>query len=155
MTAKVTWRIRDNSDEYSSFSLEINEVDSLNYQDVARTDPTGAAYAIEQALDGLIVGNIASYKALCEDEKVNDVRPANGFAQVETAIRIYAQTAQGKTHSVTLATPDLATIAVGGQDELNLAQPEVDALVQALNSHWTPGGTAVTVQKIEVIGRAS
>jgi len=156
MTAKLNYRFRDFSDEYSSVGFEINTVGSANYFDAELGNPVGAAYEIHQALTGISIGTVARYTAKTEDEVVDDVRPVDGNAQRENGLRIYGRDDAGKLHSVTVPCPNKTLLAQPGTDLVDLTGTEMAALVTALESHWTPAGAAsITIEKAILVGRAS
>lgn len=155
MPAFLNFRIRDFSDEYSDTRVEINDITGVNYDgDIAQTIGTGARAELQNAIEAVTLGNLATYSAVSLRETVNDERPASAFAQVETGLRMYGRSASGKLYTLTVAAPDLSAIAVAGQDEVDLGAAPVSALVGALESHWTPEGNAVTIEKGVIVGRA-
>lgn len=155
MPAFLNFRVRDFSDEYSDTRVEINDITGLNYDDdVAQDIGTGARAELQNAIEAVSLGNLATYSATTIRETVNDTRPASPFAQVETGLRMYGRAANGKLYTVTIAAPDLANIAVAGQDEVDLTASPVSGLVGALESHWTPEGNEVVIEKGVIVGRA-
>jgi hypothetical protein len=154
MTSKIIYRIRDNSDEYSSFEYEVEDATAASF-DTLFTGAGSVKGTMQTVLEGILLGNIASIKVILPNEVVNDVRPASRFAQVENAITVYGQDANGKLHTRSIPCPDLDAILTDGTDELNLTQAPFSAVVTALNDSWRPNGQDVTVIKAVYNGRKS
>lgn len=154
MGSKIFYRLRDNSDEYTTFEYEVADATALNF-DTLFTGGGSVLGTMQTALLGCVVGNLATIGIKLQDTTVNDVRPASGFAQRETAVKIYGQDANGKLYTRSFGTADLANLAVGGQDELNLAAAPFSAMVTAMNDSWQVKGQDLTVLKAVIIGRAN
>jgi Ca2+-binding RTX toxin-like protein len=154
--AHVSLTIRDYSDELSTVTVPIDDIDELN-DDIGEVDDELVALA--SAIDAVTLGNIARQSVTVHETEPANSRPANAFAQRETGLRLYYQTtgAQGYRGTITIPAPDLAALTfVEGSDAIVLADGAVvEALVTALETHMEVRGEAVTIVRAAVVGRNS
>lgn len=154
--------IRDRSDEMSSLNITIGEV-------TAGTLPglLTATGALEDAIEDIILGNIATDRMEVYNNTVNNVRPTSPYANRETKFLVRYRDNQaafgavpnegfGKVFTVSIATPNLALsgLLTPGSDFVNLAQTEIAAFVTAFEGvARSPYQGTVTVESIEIVGR--
>lgn len=152
MPSKINFSVRDFSDEYSNFGINIADVDEVNW--VATDTAVGV---IQTALAALTVGNIASRQLVAYNETVNDTRPSNAFAQRETGLRLhYQDDVTGKKYHVTVPAPDLSLIAEGGTDDVDMTLSIVSTLTAAIEAvAVSPEGNGITFYRGTIVGRRS
>ena len=149
--AVVTYTIRDRSDEYSSVAINFESEDTDTIADLETT-----ALAMRALIAPLVTGNIAKQTITASQVVVEDVRPANPYAQRELGLRLFYQDeVNSKKYHITLPCPDLLVVASGGTDEVDLSGiAVVNAFVQALEQFMrSPEGNEVQVYKGVIVGR--
>jgi hypothetical protein len=149
----LTFTIRDKTNEYSSIGLNIPNVDETNW--VA----TNASIAVIQAaISAMTTGSIAR-RQITLVETVDDTTPVNPYAQREIGVRFFAQetSAPFKKFHFTVPCPDLAVIAVGDKDVVDVnSVTVVNALVTALEGFaLSPDGNDFEVYRAKFVGRAN
>lgn len=148
----VTARFRDKSNEYSTFSVEVNDIDG-----VARlwTTLTGETDDLETAVEGISLATLVSlnYRQIANAE--DDTIPASFFAERESGLRFfYSDDVTAQKYNITVPAPDLQTIAVEGSDEVPLDNATVAPMVTWMETNaLSPNGNAVTVDRIVKVGR--
>jgi hypothetical protein len=150
--SKVTWNIRDFSDEYSGFTLNIPDVDETSW--VATNT---SVLALQTAVDAICIGNIATRNLQAYSENVDDTRPTSPYAQRETGLRFfYSDNVNGNKYHATLPCPDLSIVAEAGTDQVDLEEVLVAAVVTAFEAlAVSPDGNAITINKAVIVGRRS
>jgi len=143
--------IRDHSKELSTFQVRVDDQAGADVWTVV----TGLGTALAGLVNDLIIGEIASIVYRQDAVAPSPDTPANGFAQREQGLRLfYHDDANGKKYNMTIATPDLGTLAVEGTDEVPLAQSDVAALVTWLESNMlSPEGNDIVIDKAVLVGR--
>lgn len=153
MPSQVSFTVRDHSDEYSAVQFNIADVDETTW--IA----TNAAIAtIEAALTALTTGSLARKALTAFNEPVNDVTPANPYAQRETGLRLFYQdTVTSKKFHITIPAPDLVLVASPGTDNVDLSGVAVvNAIVSALEPVMlSPEGNPVNFYRGVIVGRRS
>lgn len=150
MASNVTFTIRDHSDEYSGVSFPIPPVDETNWV-LTNT----RILALQAAVAAATTGNIARRSLNAYNVHVDDVRPANPYAQREIGLRLfYLDTVNGKKYHVTIPAPDLIVMGQGGTDEIDLTGSLADPIVAAMQALMeTPDGNPVQVYRGVIVGR--
>lgn len=159
-----TWglTIRDRSDEFSAIDLNIGEVTAATLPGLLT-----ATGALEDAYEGMILGNIASDRMQVFKNTVNNVRPTSPYANRESSLLVRWRDSQaafgavpnegfGRAGTTTIPTPNLALagLLVTGSDFVNLAQTQMAAWITAFQAvARSPYGGTVTVESVEVVGR--
>ncbi len=127
--------------------------------------PSGATYdwdALELILDG--IGDAIEAVCLCtrgpENIRVEAAAgsitlPTDEEAQRELALRIfYHDTTTNKKFHLSVPGPDLAQMAVAGQDVVDFTSGAMATLLSALESDMkSPDGNAIVVDKGVIVGR--
>lgn len=154
MPSQVAFTIRDHTDEYSSFALNIPDVDETNW---VATNTTIAS--IQTAVAALTVGNIARRQLTAEVAQIDDTTPANPYAQRELGLRLFCQETASpfKKFHFTIACPDLTVINVGPKDEVDVnSVTVVNALATVLEGFAkSPDGNDFEIYRAKIVGRAS
>jgi len=148
--SKVTFTIRDNSDEYSAVSFPIAPVDETSW--VATHTKIGL---LQAALAAATTGNIAARSLQAYREHVDDTNPANPYAQRELGLRLhYLDTVNGKKYKLTIPAPDLLIMGEEGSDKIDLAGSLADPIVAAMEALMeSPYGNPVKIYKGVIVGR--
>lgn len=152
MASQITFNVRDFSDEYSTVTFNVEDIDETTW---AATDL--AVGTIQTALDALTIGNIAS-RTLSQKTLVDDSRPANAFAQRESGLRLFWQdTVNFQKGHVTVPCPDLSLVADAGTDEVDITGVAVvSALVTAIEAvAVSPYGNSIEFYRGIIVGRRS
>ena len=164
MTAFISVRVRDYSDEYSTLKVPIAEaLITDTWQDIQ----TKGANLVD-ALEDLILGTIVSWTFTQNGAEYGDERPSSPFAQREVGLRVFVTGEHsGRKSNFTIPTPDLAAIPlVPGTDLVDLADTDMAALVTWIEANVEipipnlpplPGywNDDVTIDRMVVVGRSS
>ena len=146
--SNVAWRIRDYSDEYSTFTVEGVDLSAANF-----TAQVALYTALQTSLDGIILGTIAARQVVASQVNVNDVRPASAFAQRENkALVSYRNDITGELRRAEIPTPDLA-LTIAGTDLFDLTLAAVIAFVTDFEAYVNIGGQTWTVEEIRYVAR--
>ncbi|MCA9996001.1 MAG: hypothetical protein H6662_15770 [Ardenticatenaceae bacterium] len=151
--AVVNIVIRDRSDEYSTVSIPVADIanDGSNYSTIQNDVDD-----IISAIEALTTGEIARRQLVAYNQSVNDVRPANPYAQRELGLRLFYQdTVTQKKYHITVPAPDLLLVASGGTDDVDLSGVAVvNALVTYLETNMkSPVGNPVNFYRGKIVGR--
>lgn len=150
---KASFSIRDYSDEYTSTQLNIPDLTSANY-DATIT----SVAALQTAIAAVTLGNITRVNLDVDTGLAGaDDRPASPFAQRELGIRFFYQDdVNGQKYNFTVGCADLAIVAQGGTDDVDLTLSLVAAIKTAFEALIvSPDGNAVTINRGQVVGRKS
>lgn len=153
MASLLTLTVRDNSDEYSSVAIPMDDVTDQNWL-ATDTEIT----AIQAAIAAMTTGNIARKQLTAYSVPVDDTRPANPYAQRELGLRLFYQdVVTSKKYHITVPCPDLLVVASGGTDEVDLSGiAVVNTLVTLLETSMrSPVGNDVHIYKGVIVGRRS
>lgn len=149
MPSTAAWKIRDASNEYSTFQVPIINLTGANY-----AANIGLVTALQNALINIILGNVASRAVAAEQASINDNTVANQFAQRENkAMVVYRNTVNNALLRAEIPTPDLAKL-VPGTDLFDLADADMAAFVAAFEAIVQADGTSVVnVEEIRFVAR--
>lgn len=153
MTAKVTFTIRDYSDELSPVAFYLPDVTALNFDDTLTK-----VLALNVAMIALTKGNIVGVQLNIDTGFAGtDERPNDAFAQREIGLRLYHQdTVNGFKSYVTVACADLDIVAQPGTDDIDLSLSLVAPLVTAIeNLAVSKTGDPIEIYRGRVVGRSS
>ena len=150
MASKVSFTIRDHSDELSSVAFPIAAVDETTW---VLTNTRIAA--LQAAVAAATTGNIAFRTLTAFREVVDDNRPLNPYAQREIGLRLfYSDDVTGKKYHLTIPAPDLIVMSQGGTDLIDLTGSLADPIVAAMQTLMvSEDGNTVTVYKGLIVGR--
>ncbi len=150
MASKVSFTIRDHSDELSSVAFPIAAVDETTW---VLTNTRIAA--LQAAVAAATTGNIAFRTLTAFREVVDDNRPLNPYAQREIGLRLfYSDDVTGKKYHLTIPAPDLIVMSQGGTDLIDLTGSLADPIVAAMQALMvSEDGNPVTVYKGLIVGR--
>lgn len=153
MAGLLTARFRDHSDEYSTMSVLVPDLDGADVWTVI----TGLGNGLESAAEALSLATLVSINYRQGSIAEDDTRPASAFAQRESGLRLfYSDDVDGSKYNVTLAAPDLSIVADPGTDDVDLTITEVAALVSWLETNAiSPNGNPITVDRAVLVGRNS
>lgn len=151
--AIFTARIRDFSDEYTTLSVPVDDLETASAWSVV--EAMGAD--LEAALAGAILGTLVeiSFRQAAIDNA--DDRPASGEAQREKGLRLfYHDDVDGRKGNVTIGTADFGALAQPGTDLVPLDHAEVAPIVTWVEQYVNivPDQT-VTVDRAVLVGRNS
>ena len=152
--AKVTFTLRDRSDEKSAVQFPVAEPagDGSDYATVLSD-----IAAIETAIGALTLCTIAGEQLTVNENKPDDTRPTSAYAQRELGLRLFWQETGGnfKKGYLTIAGPDLALIETPGSDLVDLSGvTAVNALVALLEANMlSPQGESIEFYKGVIVGR--
>lgn len=130
MTAYISIRIRDHSDEYSTMRVPVAEMLAVT--------PWGEYFTnletLVDAVDDVTLGTIVSWTFSQVGEEFEDERPDSDWAQREFGLRIfYHGENSGVKGNMTVPAPDLAAIdTVPGTDLAVLTDEPVATLITQL-----------------------
>lgn len=152
MAALLTARFRDYSDEYSTFSVLVDDIDG-----VTRTwvELASQISGLESAVEAVSLCTLVSVHFRQLGNTLDDTIPASPYAEREAGIRLfYSDDVNGKKYNVTVPGPDYATIDVPGTDEIPLTQTQIANMVTWMEAHMvSPDGNAITVDRAVKVGR--
>jgi len=144
--------IRDYSDEYSRFSVEMPDLGTSDLIDLVLTDGSNLA----TALSGAILGTIVNINWDQVADAGTDTRPASGEAQREKKLRLsWREDVNNRHGAVEIPTADFGVLAQPGTDLVPLDHAEVAPIVSWIEGNMEVGGQSVTVERAELVGRAS
>lgn len=149
MASRFTLSIRDYSAELSSVSLPGVDLTAANFD-----AQDGLWDTFQSAVDGIIVGVIATRKLLAQDIIVSADLPTEAFAQRELKwlVRYTGNTTAGK-YTAEIPTPD-AELVLAGTDFMNIGVGAGATFVTAFEAVVRPTGEAgVNVENIVLVGR--
>lgn len=148
--AKVGFNIIDFSDEYSRVEFNIPDADETVW--VAQQTEIAALRA---AIAIVTTGNIAYETLVAYKHHINDARPADENSQREVGLRLFIKdTVTGEKSHVTIPSPDLPLLAVGGSDMVDLTLAESATLIAAIEVLIrSRAGNPVTIYKGIIVGR--
>jgi hypothetical protein len=150
--ASYTVRVRDYSDEYTSLSLNVGDLASLDTISVAE----GHAGDLATALDALMLGTIVGIGFNQTADEGADTRPASGEAQREKGMRFFFhEETNNRKGSFTVPTADFGTYAQPGTDLVDLDDVAIAALVTWVEANVEIDGIAVVVDRAVLVGRNS
>lgn len=153
--ARLVTRLRDYSDEYTTMSVNIADLDAIGTWDAQ----TGKASALEGHIAAHALGTVVTHQvSQVTDDNPDDSRPASAFAQREIGFRFYLRdTVNDKLGYFTIGTADLAIGSVqAGTDLLDLTAAPTAAFVTWIEANvLSEDGNAVTVERALVVGRNS
>lgn len=149
MASAVSWNIRDASGEYSNFRVPVIDYTAGNF-----AANQGLVSALQNALLGIIIGNIASRTTVLDLTDVNDTPVANQFAQRELkALVSFRNDVTQALLRAEVPTPDLQFL-IPESDMFDLTATEVAQFVTDFEAIVRAGGvSAVTIESIRLVGR--
>lgn len=149
MASKAGFTVLDYGGEYSGVYLRGPVVSAANF------DATEALRAaLETALDGIVIGTVATRKLQTLDVTISTTKPGNVYAQRETKWLVrYSDNVTGSVHTAEVPCADLSLLVSGGE-VMDIAAGAGLAFVTAFED-WvlSPAGNAVTVSEIVHVGR--
>ena len=149
---RLTARIRDNSDEYTTMSVEVDDLELASPWSLVDT----MAADLEAALAGAILGTLVSVTFSQEAIENIDNRPASGEAQREKGLRLFfTDQVNGRKGNVTVGTADFGALAQPGQDTVPLTHAEVAPIVTWIEDYARIAGQIVLVDRAVLVGRNS
>lgn len=152
MPALVTARFRDYSDEYSTFSVLVPDIDGVGR---LWTSVETLAGALETAVEDISLATLVSinFRQIANTE--DDQQPTSPFAEREAGLRFfYSDDVNAKKYHITIPAPDYATIDIPGSDEIPLSQTQVAAMVSWMETEMVSAdGNAITVDRVVKVGR--
>lgn len=155
MPSKLGYSIRDHSEEYSRFELNIPDLDETNIvaNELLIT-------AVRTAIAALTMGEIAEETVLLRKSVVSTATPSDAAAQRELGLRLFyrdldSPAGAGKKFHVTIGCPDVDNIAQQGTNEVDITGVAVvSAIVTALEALIvSPYGGSVQFYKGLIVGR--
>lgn len=148
-----TVKIRDFSDEITTFRMRFPDLTGLNVFSLALDE----ANDLEAALAGAILGTVVSITYSQEAVTNPDVRPVSGEAQREKGLRlVYVDDVTGDRGGVTLGTADFGTLAQPGTDLIPLDHAEVAPIVAWMEANSeSKAGNPITVESAKLVGRSN
>lgn len=150
MASRMTLAVRDYSAEMATVSLPGLDLTAANFD-----AQDGLWDTLQSAIDGIIVGVIATRKLLAQDLLVSGDLPTSPFAQRELKWLVrYTGNTSGKKYSAEIPTPDAALI-LAGTDFMNIGVGAGATFVTAFEAVVRPQGEVGTnVENIVLVGRA-
>jgi hypothetical protein len=152
--ARLSFSVRDYSDEISNSAITLADLTALGTWDAA--DTLGDAFLTH--LDAHSLGTVKNMYWVQATNPENDVRPASAFAQRELGFRVFlTDDVNFQKSYFTIPCADLAIgSVVAGQDELDLTESPTAAMVTWLEANLeSADGNTVTVDRIVIVGRSS
>lgn len=151
MPTLVDFNFRDFSDEYSRVKFRIASLDETNW-----VSQNVLLATLRASVNAISLGNLA-YETLSQKEHVDDSRPSDANAQREMGLRLFMQdTVTGKKSHVTIPAPDLAAIAPGGDDSVDMTLSVAATLISAIEAVIVSElGNPMSVYRGEIVGRAN
>lgn len=151
MPGLLTARFRDRSDEYSNFSVLVEDMAGTDVWTVV----TGLASGLESAVEALSLATLVSIYFRQIGNAEDDTRPASVYAHRERGLRFfYSDDVTSDKFNITLPAPDGTIVDNPGSDLVDLSITEVAALVTWIEANVvSPAGNAVTVDRAVQIGR--
>jgi len=149
MSSRFTLSIRDYSAELSSVSLPGVDLTAANFD-----AQDGLFDTLQTAIDGIIVGVIATRKLLAQDLIVSADLPTSAFAQRELKWLVrYTGNTLAKKYTAEIPTPD-AALLLAGTDNMNLGVGAGATFVTAFEAVVRPEGElGVNVENVVLVGR--
>ena len=150
---RVTARIRDFSDEYTTLSFEVDDLETGSGWALVETMND----ALEAALAGAILGTLVSVTFSQATVENADARPVSGEAQREKGLRLFfIDDTNGDRGNVTVGTADFGALAQPGTDLVPLDHAEVAPIVTWIEQYVQINlGNTVTVERAVLVGRNS
>lgn len=150
MASSTNFRITDFSNENSSFRVAGAAISSANY-DAQQT----AVIALSDAIEAIIIGQLAERRFTSSVAQPNTVAPTNAFAQRELKWLVtYSDDVTGDLQQAEIATPDLDQL-VAGSDVMDTGTgtPGEDFVTAFEAFVKSAAGNAVSVISIRLVGR--
>lgn len=150
---RITVRLRDYSDEYSSFSVPVADLQGTDVWTVA----TGLASGLQTALGGAIRGTLVSITFSQGGVAEDDSRPASAEAAREQALRLfYRDDVENSRGTISIGTVDWGALAQPGTDIVPLDHAEVAPLVTWFEANMlSPSGNAIVIESAALVGRSN
>lgn len=142
--------VRDYSDEYSNARFPMADRTAANF-DAQQT----LANSLQSAVEGVILGSTAREAVIASENTVNDVRPANAFAQRELKWLVrYHDNVSLEKSTVTIPTANVTGLLVAGTDLADLSQAAWVTFIAAFEGGVLgASGNAVTIDSVQLVGR--
>lgn len=139
----------DHDDEKSNVAFNMPDVNAGNF-----TAQDTAMDTVRNAVEGVLITNLAKEERVFEVVDTGAGLPANGFAQRETKWLVsYQDDVTGKKSTRELPGADLALL-VSNEQVMEIASGAGQTLVTALEAEIiSDEGNAITVLKITHVGR--
>lgn len=152
--AKISLRLRDYSDEYTSVGVNIADLADIGTWDAQNAK----ADAFQGHVEAHALGTVVVHSVSQETMDKNDARPASAIAQRESGFRFYVRdSVNDKLGYFTVGTADLTIASVqAGTDLLDLTAEPTASFVTWLEANViSEDGNAVTVERAKIVGRNS
>lgn len=164
MTAYISVRVRDHSDEYSVVRFPVDE---MLLADVWG-DVVAKGAALRAQVDALSLGTTVNWTFSQDAETPDDNRPADDAAQRETGLRVfYHGNISGKKAHLTIPAADLGAVELQpGSDLAIMTEEPIAGFITVFEAQVslpmpnTPPSTGywnddVTVDRIQFVGRST
>lgn len=147
---RMQFSVRDFSEERSSVDFGIVDLTAGNIAANLTAFDT-----VQAAIEGVILGEVATRRLVAVDEVVSAVIPTNAFAQRELKWLVrYTDTVNGKSGSLEIPTANPTGILIPGTDRMDLTETAPTALVTALETNGrTVDGNTFNIAGIFLVGR--
>jgi hypothetical protein len=151
--AKLTVRLRDYGDEYSSVTARVGDQSGAD----TWTDLAAVAASFLAAVGGVTLLNPLTTSFFQYTDENADVKASDPYAQRELGLRFFFHdTTAFEKGYLTVPGPDLANIDLESDgDTADLTDSEVAAMVTWIEANVLIQGNAVTVDRAVVVGRAN
>ena len=149
-TGSYNTTIRDHSNETSSFSFHTPQLSAINIDDYGAVFST----ALMNALDPLILGNVARHSLIANTVQVSALIPANVYAQRELKWHVpYNDDVYGLPGSFDIPTPDLSLL-VPNTDLLDTTLAAWDTFRDLIELRAVSNaGNPITLGQPRLVGR--
>lgn len=150
---RITVRLRDYSDEYSSFSVPVADLEGTDVWTVV----TGLAGGLETALAGAVRGTVVAINYTQGGVAEDDNRPASAEAAREQALRLfYRDDVDGNRGTISIGTVDWGALAQPATDLVPLDHAEVAPLVAWFEANMlSVSGNPITIESAALVGRSN
>lgn len=151
---EVTFTIRDYSGETGTHQVDIPEITAANF--AATVDAGGLIPDYYDALDLIVVGNIARERITAEVIEISSANAGSVWAQVESKWLVrYRDTvdATAPVYRREIPCPN-AALLVAGTDLMNITSGDGLTWKNAAEALWvSPAGNAIEIISVEFVGR--
>lgn len=155
MPSKLSYLVRDHSEEYSPVEFTVPDLDETN---LVANETLFAA--VRASIDALTIGEIAQETVVLRRDTVSTAIPSDAAAQRELGLRLFYRDLDsafgaGKKFHVTVPCPDVDNIAQAGTNEVDITGIAlVSAVVTALEALIvSPYGGTVEFYRGVIVGR--
>ena len=151
---EVSFTIRDYSGETATHQVDTSEITAANF--AAMVDVGGLIPDYYDALDGIVIGNIARERITADVIEISSAKAGSVWAQVESKWLVrYRDTvdASAPVYRREIPCPD-ATLLVPGTDLMNITAGAGLTWRNAAEALWkSPAGNAIEIVSVEFVGR--